>query len=476
MEHWKEILPANYYRAYINRKLHPEDIEVLTLLYQPLVGSIAYSLYMTLMTDVTKQSSLAVDRSHKTLMFFTGQNLNILFEERKKLEALGLLRVYQEKLDGEWLLYYHLIAPKTPAAFFADELYPVFLYNKLGNKEHYRELLEYFRTEPPDISGANEITKGIDEVFQSLQPSEMKRSTSDMLSSEVASVHLPDKEQESSYTFKDQSSFNIEKMTAFLPSFIDREALEQPDSQRLIEKLAFLYKLSNEEMAQVIQDSMLHSSSFSADELKKQAKRRYLMHEGEKPPRLGLRTQPEEFRTVTAPPQTKEEKHIQYLETTSPIEFLEDMQQGGKVYEGEMAFVEQLIFDYGLNPGVVNALLDYIFMVNDMKLSKPMASTIAGHWKRKKVATVKDAMDLARQEYEKRQEYKQKTSQSSKQTGGKSYRKQTPVKEEPLPKWMTDDSWKQADESEEDMDKAKQKAAEYRELLKKRKQQRKEES
>ena len=58
--------------------------------------------------------------------------------------------------------------------------------------------------------------------------------------------------------------------------------------------------------------------------------------------------------------------------------------------------------DLNMKPGVINVLIDYVLRINDNKLTKSFIDTIAGQWKRKKIETVEEAMDIAEKEYKKR--------------------------------------------------------------------------
>ena len=49
-----------------------------------------------------------------------------------------------------------------------------------------------------------------------------------------------------------------------------------------------------------------------------------------------------------------------------------------------------------MNPGVVNVLIDYVLKTNDNKLERGLVETIAGHWSRKKIETVEEAMEIAK--------------------------------------------------------------------------------
>ena len=57
------------------------------------------------------------------------------------------------------------------------------------------------------------------------------------------------------------------------------------------------------------------------------------------------------------------------------------------------------MLDYKLNAGVINVLIDYVLKTNDNKLETKLVETIAGHWSRKKIETVEEAMEIARKNH-----------------------------------------------------------------------------
>jgi replication initiation and membrane attachment protein len=76
----------------------------------------------------------------------------------------------------------------------------------------------------------------------------------------------------------------------------------------------------------------------------------------------------------------------------------------------------------------------------DMKLTKGYVEKIAGHWARKHVKTVKDAMELAKNEHRTYIGWSE-----SKKTGKSS--KQKPIRTEVLPDWFDDNSKEAGKES-----------------------------
>jgi replication initiation and membrane attachment protein len=81
---------------------------------------------------------------------------------------------------------------------------------------------------------------------------------------------------------------------------------------------------------------------------------------------------------------------------------------------------------YKLPPGVVNVLIEVAMIKTDMKFTKGFVESIASHWARKQVKTVKEAMDLAKKEV--------RTSTESKKSGKGANKK--PIRTELLPDWF----------------------------------------
>ena len=55
---WMELLPIDRYKVSAKGLLHNYDRKVLTMLYQPLIGSRAFSLYMTLWGELEQRSCI----------------------------------------------------------------------------------------------------------------------------------------------------------------------------------------------------------------------------------------------------------------------------------------------------------------------------------------------------------------------------------------------------------------------------------
>lgn len=408
--HWKQLLPVDRYIVRTVDYLTDLDEKVLTLLYQPLIGSLAYSLYITLLSQLEKDEYWSDEFTHRQLMTMMDTPLNELYVARKKLEGIGLLKTYQQKNDELSLYLYELQPPMAPKQFFSDDVLSVYLYNRLG-KNVYRKVRERFLIEKVDKEQFVETTHSFDEVFTSLHFSEIamnrhsEQASATRLQSEKEIIHRSD---DRGLQFSDDY-FDFQLFTSSLSTFIAPKKLLTEEVRNTIVRLAFVYRIDPLEMSQIVQQTVIHEDEINLADLRKRVQEWYKIEHGNEPPTLGFKKQPDKYRVMKDKvPQTDEEKMIYYFETVSPLELLESRSDGGKVPLPDVKIIEELILDYELLPGVVNVLLDYVLQRNDMKLSKPLIDKIAGHWKRKNIKTVPDAMTLAKEEHRRILQYRDK--------------------------------------------------------------------
>ena len=94
------VLPADIYTV-INRTILTEvDKKILINLYEPIIGSTAVSLYLTLWSDLDKREIMSKDYNHHHLMTLLKSRLEDIIEGREALEATGLLKTYIKKEDN----------------------------------------------------------------------------------------------------------------------------------------------------------------------------------------------------------------------------------------------------------------------------------------------------------------------------------------------------------------------------------------
>ncbi len=453
--HWMHLLPVDRYIVRTNSYLNEADRKIITLLYQPLIGAIAHSLFFALESELEKDQFTCTETTHKTLMTMMGLPLDRIYEERKKLEGIGLLNVYKQKQDDDITYLYELQKPFSPQEFFKDDVLSVYLYNRVG-KHRYLQLRERFTINRVNKEEYKDVTMSFGDVFTSLHHSEISSQQGE-LSSTLAFDQVSDivsnDDKTNSYSIL-EDTFDFSLLTAHLSNFIHSKTLLTEKVKDTIVRLAFVYRIDPYEMSKIIQDSLLHDDKVDIELLREKVKNWYKFTHESEPPGLGLRTHPQKHRTMTGKqPTNEEEEMIVFYETESPLTLLESKSNdGAKVPLGDAKIIEMLLLDYKLLPGVANVLIDFILEINDMKLTKSYVEKIAGQWARKNIKTVKEAMSFAKAEYKKRSQWEQGLSETAatKEVSTKTRQNTNRyVRKDRLPKWLTEDK-KEAKPAEND--------------------------
>ncbi|EKN67465.1 DnaD domain protein [Schinkia azotoformans] len=406
-EHWKELLPIDDYIVRTNGILQDFDRKVLTLLYQPLIGALCYSLYMTLWSEIDVNRLWGDKNKHYHLMNLMQINLDSILNERKKLEGIGLLKTYLK--DGETKTYiYELQPPLSPENFFNDGLLNIYFYNRLS-KTSFNKIKHFFTDKSLNESDYKDVTSSFTDVFMSLNPSELKTSENELSNDLTVDNHnefIIRNDAPDIFVSKDNFDFDL-FFAGISDSLISLKAFN-PKVREVIAKLSFIYSFNTIEMKSIVLQAIDEKDEINIEQLRKAARDFYQFSHGEALPRLVERIQPLNYRTMNLKdPQNKEEQLINQLENISPYQLLVSISGGAEPSVSDLKIIENVMFNQKLNPGVVNVLIYFVMLRSDMKLTKNYVDKVASHWARKKVKTVKEAMDLAKEEHRNYQEWAQ---------------------------------------------------------------------
>ena len=160
------LLPADKYKVVNKTILTSEDHKNLISLYEPIIGSNAVSLYITLWRDLEKYKNLSLEYNHHHLMTILKSDLKTIKQARESLEAMGLIKTfYKEAIANEYI--YELYSPLSAKEFFNHPIFNVVLYNNIGNFE-YDILKKEYEIEKIDLTGFSDISKNLDETFKAV--------------------------------------------------------------------------------------------------------------------------------------------------------------------------------------------------------------------------------------------------------------------------------------------------------------------
>ena len=371
------LLPADCYMIIKKSIITDFDKKILISLYEPIVGHLAITLYLTLLNDLEEYQQVSRDLTHHHLMSLLKCPLNIIKEAREALEGVGLLKSYVKTGNVNNYIY-EVYSPLSPNEFFNLPILNIVLYNNIGAKE-YEYLRKMYQKIKIDTKEYREITKNMDDVFDS--------------SNSISAIDTIEKSI-NEITVSDKIDFDL--VMASIPKGIINEKALYKKTKELVNELAYIYKIDTLKMMDLIRTVLNEYGMIDKNSLRIAARKFYQFNNGGLPT-LIYRSQPEYLKTPDGDSSMRG-KIIKMFESINPVDFLFNKYHGVKPTNRDIKIVESLVIDLEMPPAVVNVLLDYVLRKNNNKLSLNYIETIAGQWKRAGLKNAKEAMDFAEKE------------------------------------------------------------------------------
>ncbi|NLA33355.1 MAG: hypothetical protein GX861_00585 [Tenericutes bacterium] len=392
------ILPADTYVVVNKTFLKLEDRRIITMLYQPIIGYTATSLYFTLWDDLDRNELLSEVLTHHHLMATMQLKLDDIIIARKKLEAVGLIRTYY-KTDHLNKFMYLLYSPIDASEFFNHPILNIVLYNNLGKKE-YEQIIEYFKVPKLVVKDYEDITLSFDEVFTPVNNKSFQE-TENIKGKQINKLVI-------------HNDIDFNAIVASIPKSMINGKVFTSEIKELISNLSYIYNIDLLNMQGLIRNSLNEKGLIDIELLRKSCLSFYQFENGGKLPTLIYSKQPEYLKKPIGDI-SKRAKMIYTFETVTPYDFLKSKYNNGEPTARDLKLIESLMVDQQLKPGVVNVLIDYVLKINDNKLNKNYMETIAGQWKRLNIETVQGAMEVCEKNHKKNQKnnFSAKTSTKS---------------------------------------------------------------
>ncbi len=414
------ILPADTYTVINKTILDDTDHKILTMLYQPIIGYQAISLYESLKDDLDKQGIISEEYTHHHLMSTMQLSLQEIIVAREKLEGIGLLKTYIKEENTNNYVYL-LYSPLTPEELFNHPILNIVLYNNIG-KQEYDKLINYFKTPRINIRGYNDITKSFDDVFSSIE--------------KVSMDTISDISKKQSNNIEISKGIDFNELIASIPDSEITEKTFNSEIKSLINSLSFIYNIKTYDMINLVRNSLNEKGQIDKTNLRKSCRNYYQFEHDGSLPTLIYKKQPDYLKKPTGD-NSKWAQMVYTLESVTPYELLKSKYKGAEPTDRDKKLIESLLIDQKLSPGVVNVIIAYTLKTNNEKLTKSYVETIAGQLKRLNVETVEEAMRVTEKEHKKMNRITKKT-----------YSTKPKVKEE-LPNWFEQEPEKQEVTQEE---------------------------
>lgn len=383
------VLPADTYFITSKAVLTDYDRKIITLLYQPIIGSVATSLYFTYWGLYENDKSL--ERNHYQLMASMQLKLETIILAREKLEGIGLLKTYYKK-ESISNFVYEIYKPLNAYEFCTSPLLNTLLVNNVG-KDQYDKLVSLFKKDEFDLCGYDDITSSFNEIF--------KITNDDVITNIESDVQCSIKNKVVA-----TSTININSIMDLIPDDILNKKSITKDLEDLINNLSFVYDLKEDNLRDIIINSIDVSHRIDKEKLKITARNYYEFDNNGRKPKAIYKKQntKEEDTNVNI---SNKNKMIYAFENTSPYDFLCSRYGGVNPTKQDKMLLEYLLEELELPAGVVNVIVDYALESNSNKLTKGYVESIASQFKVSGINNVKDALELSKKEYKNKKRLKE---------------------------------------------------------------------
>ena len=271
------LLPADSYTVINKTLLTDLDKKNLINLYEPIVGCLAISLYLTLWSDLDKTETISKDFTHHHLMTFLKAKLDYIKEARESLEAVGLIKTYikQDKDINHYI--YELYSPISAYDFFNHPVLNVVLYNNIGENE-YKTLVKSYRKITTKYDDYEDISCKLNETFKSTLGNGFN--AEEIKAKEEAKINIG-------------SLIDFDLLRESIPNNILNDKALNKRSKELINSLAFVYNLDTIKLSEILRLTIDENGMINKESLVKEVRKYYEYNNGGSLPTLIYRTQPD---------------------------------------------------------------------------------------------------------------------------------------------------------------------------------------
>lgn len=379
------LLPTDIYQVINKAYLSENDKLILSMLYMPIIGSEAVSLYTTLYNELKSNSFLSGELNHRHLMKLMSINIASIKKSRQMLEGISLLKTYYKEESSINSYVYELYPPLEVSEFFSHPIFNIVLYNNVG-KDEYNRLKNYFKTPEINLKNYEEITQSFDYTFSSATYTNLEIENSNIISKDRLKLNY-------------ELDFDFDLLITMLPKSFNSKCLNKTVKE-LIVNLSFLYNIDSITMGDIIKTTLNDKGCIDKEELRKNTRRYYQFNNNNRLPSL-IFTKNKDYVISNEIDNSNRARILKVFEDNTPYEFLLNKNKGVKPSYTDMKLLESLMVEYKLNPSVINVLIDYVLKINGNKLSRNYCEKIASQWKRSNVETALEAMNIAEKEHNK---------------------------------------------------------------------------
>ncbi len=351
--------PQATFQVLSRGSLSADDFKVLVLLYQPIMGMAAHSMYLSLYHLLNRQNYQSTGYPHQFLFDLLNVKESQALKARNQLEALNLLDVY--KKEDQYI--YQLKLPLSPSQFLKDTIFGEFLLSEVGEKV-YHQLTQNFKVEKVGLEGFKQVTKNFDDLYE-FKP----------VGNKDDQMYLG-KRPNGGSTIDAHFDYNL--FVSKLPDRVKKPMLLNWKTQDHIQKLVFIYQLSMEEMVDIYLKTVQPNGDVELNQLNFKA-------------RLLYQSKSQSTPIVQEKMTDNETEGIAHLKTQSPQRIIQ-MYCKSDYQAMATDTVMELTSRNQVEIGVINALILHVLKYKEGQLPHVnYLEKVLESWIKKGIQTTEDA-------------------------------------------------------------------------------------
>lgn len=343
------------------------DLEFLSEAYAPIIGLEAIGLYLFLkQQDQLQEGQTFLLPQWLTLMQTTLQTFH---QARIHLEAIGLLKTFNQTYEKTQLFTLTLFAPKSPFQFFEDPILRGLLSQRVS-LTYFKKIEQKYAKTALDTLG-QEVSVSFGEVFHPdlnhpaflIQPStQVKGKTFSEIKQKFDLLQFGEQ-------LKTQFSIDVNKLNA-------------DDIKQMI-SIATLTGLDELATAEIVGTHLDMNHRLQMDKIIQAARQEKRL------PFIRQRQQ----QKIQIQETSTQAVLINQMEMLTPLAFLSMKQQGTDVSPSDFSLLLRLQSQYDLPNPVINALIHHVLITQNNILSSRYVEKLAGSLKRENLQHALDTMD-----------------------------------------------------------------------------------
>ncbi len=360
-----EALAQKKLNIYSSFTLSSDDVSTISLLYAPLIGSEATSLYFGLQSLLERNNLKSEEYLHQELFDIYSLTEKSFLKARYQLEAIGLLTTY----SNEERMIYVICPPLSAKNFIKDATLGLYLYSKVG-KDLFDKIYNHFKIEKIDKSKFINQTKSFEDIYTSQLNEDVSFSRFQYLLGKTPRNNIK------IYNRKfDFDKFVKEINTELLEVGVTKQFMEQ------INNLAYVYGFDEFQMVTLYNQSINKFGVFDYRLLKKKANILYnYLHHMDAPKLL-----------IKGEETVEDEKLIEYLESTPVAVIFENMMPSFP--PKYLNTVQEIYANIDLPRGVLNCMIVKVLKEKSGELpSLAYFKKISETWISKNIFSTSDAI------------------------------------------------------------------------------------